>query len=183
MSDKLIKRFTIIMGFVIVLLVVAVVLKYNDLRSGQQSSSQSSQTSSSDYSNVENPLVEYKTFEEAAKHLNFKALEPKYIPGGYVQVMIQNVLDSMVEVRYANKEGNTLLYRTSEQTLGISGEDEAFDSIEDIDVDGGDLTINYRGDLAILAVYFKNNQQYVLYAQDGLPKQEVMMFMAGIGLE
>ena len=84
---------------------------------------------------IPNPIVEYKTVEDAEKAVSFKPVMPAKIPDGYKLAFISVISGKTFQLVYENGD-NEITYRVAEGTDDISGDYNVYKNITETKVGG-----------------------------------------------
>lgn len=127
---------------------------------------------------IPNPLVEYKSVDEAKSKLSFTAPTPSYVPDGYSISYVGTIAGDTLQIFYRNGE-NEMVFRVAEGNDDISGDHNVYKNIKDINA--GKITAKYRENgESSGAVWTNGNLTFSIYADTVISEKDIINIISGI---
>ncbi len=127
-----------------------------------------------------NPLVNYKTFEEAKKAAGFNARQPLALPEGYVAESFVVINKELLQVIYGDGK-NQLTYRTARGEKDISGDYNRYSSTRVVDITGIKVTMKGTAAKVSLATWNNDKISYSLYFENAVNVDTLGKIINSIG--
>lgn len=127
---------------------------------------------------IPNPLVEYKTLEDAKKVLSFTTAVPQKLPEGYSLQYIGTIAAETLDLAY-EKDGSEIRYRMAQGKDDISGDYNVYTDVKTQKIADWDVTVR-KAEKTISAVWTDGTFTYSLYADGGLTDAELTQLIASI---
>lgn len=129
---------------------------------------------------IPNPLVEYKTVDEAKNTLSFDAPVPTFVPDGYKIDYVGTIAGETLQIFYKNGK-NEIVFRTEKsESDDISGVYETYERVENADINGITAVLKGSGEKINIAVFKNGASAYSVYSPDGLVKDEIIKIIGSI---
>lgn len=106
-------------------------------------------------SQISNPLVNYKTLDEARKAVGFLFSVPTYLPENYKMEDIIVISNDVAEIFYI-KDNKEILYRTAKGSSDISGNYTVYKEAKTAMIGNTEVTVKGNGGLINLATWTKD---------------------------
>ena len=127
---------------------------------------------------IPNPIVEYKTVDEAKKAVKFAVSIPTAIPSGYELEYVSVIGNEIFQLTFKNGE-NQICYRTSEGKDNISGDYNIYSNTKTLKINNLEITAKGNDDLSN-AVWCSGDLTYSIYANKALTEKELTDIIANI---
>lgn len=124
----------------------------------------------SENTQIPNPVVEYKTVEDAEKAIDFKAPTPEKLPKGYELDSVSVISNEIFHIFYKNGE-NEILYRAAKGSEDISGDYNKYEAEETDEINGLSITLKGDGSKYYTAIWNDGEFSYALSADNELEKE------------
>lgn len=112
-------------------------------------------------SKIPNPLVNYKTLDEARKAVGFSFAVPTSLPANYQMKDIIVINNNLAEIFY-QKGNHEILYRTAKGNADISGNYIVYEEVKTVKVGSINVTVKGKEGLISLATWSKDGISYSL---------------------
>lgn len=127
---------------------------------------------------IPNPIVEYKTVDEAKKAVKFAVSIPTAIPSGYELEYVSVISNEIFQLTFKNGE-NEICYRTAEGKDDISGDYNIYSNTKTLKINNLEITVKGNYDLSN-AVWCSGDLTYSIYANKALTEKELTDIIANI---
>lgn len=127
---------------------------------------------------IPNPIVEYKTVDEAKKAVKFAVSIPTAIPSGYELEYVSVISNEIFQLTFKNGE-NEICYRTAEGKDDISGDYNIYSNTKTLKINNLEITAKGNDDLSN-AVWCSGDLTYSIYANKALTEKELTDIIANI---
>lgn len=124
----------------------------------------------SENTQIPNPVVEYKTVEDAEKAIDFKVPTPEKLPKGYELDSVSVISNEIFQIFYKNGE-NEILYRAAKGSEDISGDYNEYEAEETDEINGLSITLKGDGSKYYTAIWNDGEFSYALGADNELEKE------------
>lgn len=128
---------------------------------------------------IPNPIVEYKTIEEAQKVVGFGFKVPEEVKG-FENKNISVISDELMQVIYSN-DNNEVCVRKAKGSEDISGDYNVYKNVSTEKINGCDVTLRGENDKIGSAVWTKGEYSYSVYTDgEGLDIDTVKNIINGM---
>ena len=123
--------------------------------------------------------VEYQTLEDAEHAVGFSWTIPETI-GDSTDREFRVVDDTVLDILYEQGETRTACIRKAMGDRDLSGDNTAYEQMEEVSV--GDSTVSMKGanDLFSLAIWFDDTYTYSISLDSGLPQEELSQLVQSL---
>lgn len=112
-------------------------------------------------SQIPNPLVNYKTLDEARKAVGFSFAVPTNLPTNYEMKDIIVISNNLAEIFY-QQDNQEILYRAAKGNEDISGNYTVYEEVKTVTVGNTKVTVKGKSGLINLATWTKDGISYSL---------------------
>ncbi len=127
---------------------------------------------------IPNPIVEYKTVDEAKKAVKFAVSIPTAIPSGYELEYVSVISNEIFQLTFKNGE-NEICYRTAEGKDDISGDYNIYSNTKTLKINNLEIAAKGNDDLSN-AVWCSGDLTYSIYTNKALTEKELTDIIANI---
>lgn len=133
----------------------------------------------SENTQIPNPVVEYKTVEDAEKAIDFKAPTPEKLPKGYELNSVSVISNEIFQIFYKNGE-NEILYRSAKGSEDISGDYNKYETVKKLKTDSLEITAKGNGEKINSATWTNGSLCHSLYSSEGISEKELSEIIKNI---
>ena len=120
---------------------------------------------------IPNPIVDYKTVDEAKKAVKFAVSIPTAVPSGYELENVSVISNEIFQMIFKNGE-NEICYRTAESNDDISGDYNAYSNTKTLKINN--LEITAKGNDGISNAVWSNGElTFSIYANKALTEKDM----------
>lgn len=120
---------------------------------------------------IPNPIVNYKTVDEAKKAVKFAVSIPTAVPSGYELENVSVISNEIFQMIFKNDE-NEICYRTAEGNDDISGDYNAYSNTKTLKINN--LEITAKGNDGISNAVWSNGEfTFSIYANKALTENDI----------
>lgn len=127
---------------------------------------------------IPNPLVEYKTVDEAKNTLSFDAPVPTFVPDGYKIDYVGTIAGETLQIFYKNGK-NEIVFRAAKGSDDISGDCNVYRNTKTVSVNGTDAKYRENGE-ASGAVWTKDGLTFSVYADTVISEKDASDIIASV---
>lgn len=120
---------------------------------------------SAELTGLPNPIVEYKTLEEAEKAAGFDLNIPDKF-GEYQQSSVSVISGYLLQVFYNDADGNEMLIRKAPGSDDISGDYSKYSEIQTAEINSHNVTLKGNGDAVCVATWTDDDYSYSVSASE-----------------
>ncbi|GEM_PF-355679 len=127
---------------------------------------------------IPNPLVEYKTVDEAKNTLSFDAPVPTFVPDGYKIDYVGTIAGETLQIFYKNGK-NEIVFRAAKGSDDISGDYNVYKNTKTVSVNGTDAKYRENGETSG-AVWTKDGLTFSVYADTVISEKDASDIIASV---
>lgn len=127
---------------------------------------------------IPNPLVEYKTVDEAKNTLSFDAPVPTFVPDGYKIDYVGTIAGETLQIFYKNGK-NEIVFRAAKGSDDISGDCNVYKNTKTVSVNGTDAKYRENGETSG-AVWTKDGLTFSVYADTVISEKDASDIIASV---
>lgn len=127
---------------------------------------------------IPNPLVEYKTVDEAKNTLSFDAPVPTFVPDGYKIDYVGTIAGETLQIFYKNGK-NEIVFRAAKGSDDISGDCNMYKNTKTVSVNGTDAKYRENGETSG-AVWTKDGLTFSVYADTVISEKDASDIIASV---
>lgn len=127
---------------------------------------------------IPNPLVEYKTVDEAKNTLSFDAPVPTFVPDGYKIDYVGTIAGETLQIFYKNGK-NEIVFRAAKGSDDISGDYNVYKDTKTVSVNGTDAKYRENGETSG-AVWTKDGLTFSVYADTVISEKDASDIIASV---
>lgn len=127
---------------------------------------------------IPNPLVEYKTVDEAKNTLSFDAPVPTFVPDGYKIDYVGTIAGETLQIFYKNGK-NEIVFRAAKGSDDISGDCNVYKNTKTVSVNGTDAKYRENGETSG-AVWTNDGLTFSVYADTVISEKDASDIIASV---
>ena len=127
---------------------------------------------------IPNPIVEYKTLEEAQKAVGFDFKAPEEVTG-FENKNISVISNELIQIIYSN-DNNEVCVRKAKGSDDISGDYNAYKNLKTEKINDCDVTLRGENDKIGSAVWTKGDYAYSVSISYGVSESEIMKVVESV---
>lgn len=108
----------------------------------------------------------YDDTKSLSTAVDFKVIQPGYIPEGYALAGYYAVENKIAEILYVSGEEELIFAMT--KAKNVASDLGEFDSEQEYEFNGNTFTYSMRGGVVHLIVSNKNDMKYIIYSKNGI---------------
>lgn len=131
---------------------------------------------------IPNPIVEYKTLEEAESAVKFKGEVPFYIPSDYTIDYISVISNKLLQISYNKNADKEILLRMekADSYTDISGDYNIYEKERVIKCNNLEVNVKGNNELIFVADWIKDGIVYSISISDGIDRNELLKVIESI---